>query len=895
MNLQSGHEKMLLRVKVVFATLMIAMITLSNVSPIAYSNDHYPGKVYYVSANGADTNPGTIEAPWRTIQKAADTLMAGETVLVRGGVYEEFVTIRNSGSAAAGYITFQAYPGEQAVIEGKNLSIASGKSSLMGIRSASYIVVQGFEIRGLATASSSEYPAGVKIQGGGSNIHILNNNIHHIENRATRGNAHGLLVYGDSANPISDIKISGNEVHHLINGSSESLTLVGNVKDFSVDHNIIHDNNNIGIDIAGFYNTCSSPCQDQARNGVVAYNLVYNIDTYTNPAYGSGSRSAAGIYVDGGTNVVIENNEVFNSNFGVELASEQLGRATSNIVLRNNYLHHNQGAGLIMGGSGTDNGGAANNLIVNNTLYMNDALHQGYGEITLQHHNNQNIFANNILYTFPKMPFIRKSGTTGGGNVIDHNLYYRTDGVDSTSWRYDGVSHKSWNAFKQTTGFDQNSIFADPLFIDIEAGNLRLAEQSPAINTGTLQHSGSITHDYYNQPRIAGSSIDMGAAEFDAPVAPEEPAEPVGTSAPQPTVPPIDSEAEPTPTGAPASSQDVIIDGASDDWALIPELTTGGSNARGLKAFIRNDWLYVLVTGNLLNEKGQLFISLDTNETTFAAPYWVGNGSEYMIENGILYKYSGEGGSNWNWSKVVSYTSLKQYAVNATAVEYAIALSDLNGVKDAVSIGYAWKDSAADKLPSSNQMAKVSIDGELPMVTPKPTPIPTPEPTPVPTTIPSLVTVDGKADEWSQIAAAASGSSNVRSIKLTNDAQYLYMLIEGAKLDGKLQVYLNSDASEKTGYQTSRWTTAGIDYLLESGRLYRYSGKGKEWSFNQVVNLSKDQLYVSSSALVELAIPLANLNVAPGSGQTLKLGVLLNDNKNEKFPTKGEMLSYSLK
>ncbi|MGO4372568.1 DUF1565 domain-containing protein, partial [Paenibacillus sp. MCAF20] len=50
------------------------------------------GKAYYVAPTGSDSNPGTLNAPWKTIQKAANTLVAGEIVYVRGGVYKEFVT-----------------------------------------------------------------------------------------------------------------------------------------------------------------------------------------------------------------------------------------------------------------------------------------------------------------------------------------------------------------------------------------------------------------------------------------------------------------------------------------------------------------------------------------------------------------------------------------------------------------------------------------------------------------------------------------------------------------------------------------------------------------------------------------------------------------------------------
>src|SRR2546422_7972760 len=73
---------------------------------------------YYVATTGNDTNPGTnTTAPWRTIQKAANTLTPGDTVLVRGGVYNELVTVNVSGSAAGGRVVCQNLPGESPIID----------------------------------------------------------------------------------------------------------------------------------------------------------------------------------------------------------------------------------------------------------------------------------------------------------------------------------------------------------------------------------------------------------------------------------------------------------------------------------------------------------------------------------------------------------------------------------------------------------------------------------------------------------------------------------------------------------------------------------------------------------------------------------------------------------
>src|SRR2546427_1311807 len=66
------------------------------------------GPVYYVdAASGDDSNPGTLSAPWKTIQRAAYTAQGGSVVDVKSGVYNERVFLTISGSPGAP-VTFQA-------------------------------------------------------------------------------------------------------------------------------------------------------------------------------------------------------------------------------------------------------------------------------------------------------------------------------------------------------------------------------------------------------------------------------------------------------------------------------------------------------------------------------------------------------------------------------------------------------------------------------------------------------------------------------------------------------------------------------------------------------------------------------------------------------------------
>jgi hypothetical protein len=72
---------------------------------------------WYVSTSGSDSADGSVGAPFRTIQQAANTAQPGDTVLVRAGTYRETVTPARSG-ASGRPITYKPYPGERVTVSG---------------------------------------------------------------------------------------------------------------------------------------------------------------------------------------------------------------------------------------------------------------------------------------------------------------------------------------------------------------------------------------------------------------------------------------------------------------------------------------------------------------------------------------------------------------------------------------------------------------------------------------------------------------------------------------------------------------------------------------------------------------------------------------------------------
>ena len=72
---------------------------------------------YYVSKGGSDANPGTREAPFLTVGKAAAMAWPGDVITVHAGIYREWVSPAHPGTHTAP-IVYRAAEGEHVVITG---------------------------------------------------------------------------------------------------------------------------------------------------------------------------------------------------------------------------------------------------------------------------------------------------------------------------------------------------------------------------------------------------------------------------------------------------------------------------------------------------------------------------------------------------------------------------------------------------------------------------------------------------------------------------------------------------------------------------------------------------------------------------------------------------------
>lgn len=486
---------------------------------------------YYVAKNGNDGASGSISSPWLTVSKAVSVASAGDTVYFRNGVWNERLITARSGTVG-NPITFRNYPGETPVLDATAIPFSGDPGVIEIFNNRQNIVIDGFEVRNLITKYTSKVPIGIKVVGESGtspkNISILNCNVHSIRNTESSdgANAHGVIVRGESTDPIRNIIISGNKVHDCILGQSEALVVNGNVDGFEITNNEVYNNNNIGIDVIG-YEGGISPSLDYARNGLVADNLVYNCTSSSNPAYDN-EYSAGGIYIDGGANIIVERNKVYSCDIGIELASEHPNRSTNNITVRSNILWKNNMGGIFTGGYESGLGSTDNCTITNNTLYQNDTIDDWSGEILIRDDTHNLTIKNNILVASALTNvLIQKDSSNTSGIVIDYNLYYAFAGQGDSEWQWkkngnDGYQ-TGYSGWKSASGQDAHSIWGLATFNKVSGavgtydfcysyGGLPQDKGDPNFTSAPGET------DIGGNSRILGIKVDTGAHEVGLPL-----------------------------------------------------------------------------------------------------------------------------------------------------------------------------------------------------------------------------------------------------------------------------------------------------------------------------------------------------------------------------------------
>ena len=462
---------------------------------------------YYISdSNGSDNNSGTIESPFKTINKGISMVSAGGTVYVMDGIYQNanygtvdpstntnmdnphVVTINKSGAEGA-YITLRNYPGHTPKIQ------FDGRGGIVISNNMNYVIVEGFEVEGPAQDidyDMAEADRNYKIEMAEDEDDSTNYNHSYFGGKGIWGG------YG---------------AHHNI----------------IIRNNIVHD-------------TCGSAIRfNDSDHILIENNIVYNSNWWTSSA-SSAIVLAESVAVSGdNTNdikMIIRGNIVYNNwnriRFYVTQLPDNSGNNNPNYGTAN-FQSIWDGQGIYVTRSDPDYNGT---FLFENNLCLNN----GKNGINFDHsHSASAIYQNNTLYYNGVHEIIQDiseaegnpahRGQKVGGIKANHvlnatvvnNIIMTRDNefsalqlnnVYGSRVATDNIIVNGTYAWPATES--NNLINVDPMFtsapenvdgpLTIEGTDFSLTEGSPAINAGNPSYSP--THDIEGNPRpVAGSAI----------------------------------------------------------------------------------------------------------------------------------------------------------------------------------------------------------------------------------------------------------------------------------------------------------------------------------------------------------------------------------------------------
>ncbi len=464
------------------------------------------GRYYYVSPQGADSNPGTKALPFQTISKAAQMAKAGDVVLIGTGVYYEDIKPSNSGQPDR-YIIYQNDGSGEVIIDAQD----GKRPGCIEINKKSFLQFVGLTVRG--ANSQQDWPrAGISITDGSShivldtitaynnyfgfmaegrespvsfiavkdsktfgptnigNIHygiffskkvydssILNN---HVAYTLPERQSYGIEIATDYPGVQGDgarrIIVTGNDVDHNESEGIHTWNAVGVL----ISDNHLHENGATGIQI-----------EDGSENIVVENNLSEtNAQKY---------EFEAGVWIDHAKNAVVRNNTLRSNKVGLIVTTSDRVNIHDNYIYLNNQgaENLNNAAGLIVEDS------VSNIFVTHNTFYKNGANGMEHGAVNfgLFHPSCSNIaFKNNIVAETTNTFDLWYDSCKDF--VSDFNDFFNTRPL-AVEWNQ---NHMDWGTYLTTSGQDSHSLTTAPTFANPEAFDFSLQAASPLIGKGSI-------------------------------------------------------------------------------------------------------------------------------------------------------------------------------------------------------------------------------------------------------------------------------------------------------------------------------------------------------------------------------------------------------------------------
>ena len=437
----------------------------------------------------ADANPCTVVVnAGQSIQTAAVKATGNAVVCVRAGVYSEQIKLKAKNAG----ITLMSYPGETAIIDGRNqVSAVTNKNSTppLILVDGENITVDGFEVRNSAAR-------GVTVSK--SNVIVRNMFIH--DNKGI-----GILVSSATTANIRNVLVENNVVHNNILKNADgaaggnALTFI-QAENSTARGNVISHNYGEGL-VAGRY----------SRNITLEDNISYD-------------NRGANIYLINTINVTARRNFVFCTNDpiswrgtggiyrpgpGIQVRDEDFKKPSpppsSGQVIVNNIV---VGCGQNFGVATQINGGGLNNALVANNTFVNARSASGEGANNIEIEGRASLqntrFSNNLIVQTVPGTIVRIQASSGQANLssftVSNNLYSK---APANGWPTS----------------EAGRIVADPLLASLtmpvmnalpNPASYVLLPASPAVDRG--MNVAQVPDDFFGIAR--NGALDIGADEL---------------------------------------------------------------------------------------------------------------------------------------------------------------------------------------------------------------------------------------------------------------------------------------------------------------------------------------------------------------------------------------------
>jgi hypothetical protein len=256
------------------------------------------------------------------------------------------------------------------------------------------------------------------------------------------------------------------------------------------------------------------------------------------------------------------------------------------------------------------------------------------------------------------------------------------------------------------------------------------------------------------------------------------------------------------------------------------EVNKPGESSLGvLKKSLDNNLIEInLVKGDQVGEHIQFFIDSDYNEATGYSNDWV-DGADYLIEDGRVYK-STANGSGWNWQR----TGTAEFDNDNTHVYARTTTEIIEHIKSSFRVAAISSNGNQEWIIVSNILMK-PIDRKI-------------------------ITIDANPSDWREIPVKAH--SDMGDLKVIDDINNLYFLIEKGNLGQHTQIFLNIDNDVNSGYSSSILDhKSGAEYLIEDNRLYKSTANDGSWSWQKVGSVQ----YAKEDNLIEISVVKSEVGI----------------------------------